>query len=270
MAAKRRYSKASSRIAKRNRSKRIFNLSLRIAFPVVFFVGLVFLLRADFLQIKNFEVLGAEAVSSESVKNVAAVFVSGNKLFIIPKSDILLLNKNKLASALLSNFPRLEKVKINKQFFSKSVELSLTERKTDFLWCSPSNECFFMTKEGLVFEKLDPVQIPREKIIFRGNLTEAPLMKNFADAEKMQNYLKFIRFFEDAGFRINSINVESPDKAVAESDVGDIIFNPEEIDLSLPAQNAILLINDTKIKNPSARFNYIDTRFGNKIFYKLI
>jgi hypothetical protein len=51
--------------------------------------------------------------------------------------------------------------------------------------------------------------------------------------------------------------------------MGDIIFNPEGVDLSLVAQNTILLINEVKGKNPSAQFNYNDARFDNKFFYKL-
>jgi hypothetical protein len=85
----------------------------------------------------------------------------------------------------------------------------------------------------------------------------------------MQNYSSFIESFKNAGFQITSINIESTDKATAKSNTGDIIFSPDETDLSTVAKNIILLINDIKHKTPSAQFNYIDARFGNKIFYKL-
>lgn len=264
----RRYKKASSRIAKRSKTRKLFGLFLKILFPVVFFAGLVFLLRADFLQVKNFEVLGAETIQPESIKNMASDFISGNKFFLIPKSNIFLLNKKNLASTILTDFGRLEKVEVNKQFFSKSVELKIVERKGDFLWCSPVDECFFMTKDGLVFESYS-AEAPRDKLIFTGIIAGNPLMKNFATPEKIQNYLKLIEIFKNAGFEITSVNIESSDRAVAKSSIGDIIFNPEELNLSSVAQNTILLINETKSKNPSARFNYIDARFGNKLFYKL-
>ncbi len=262
----RRYKKASSRIAKRGRARKLFGLFLKIILPVTFFVGLIFLLRADFLQIADFEVLGVETIQPESIKNMASGFISGNKFFLIPKSNIFLLNKKNLASTMLTDFGRLEKVEINKQFFSKSIELKIVERKDDFLWCSSAGECFFMTKDGLVFEKSLEIS---GKLIFRGILEGNPLMKNFATPAKIQNYLKLIEIFKNAGFEITSVNIESSDKAIAKSSIGDIIFNPEETDPSLVAQNTILLINEIKSKNPSARFNYIDARFGNKLFYKL-
>jgi hypothetical protein len=261
-----RYKKASSRIARRSKAKKVFGLILKVGLPVAFLVGLIFLLRADFLQVKSFEVSGTADIPVESIKNTASGFISGNNFFVIPKSNILFLNKGELAAAIMSQFGRMEKVDINKQFLSERVDLNISERKGDFLWCSLQDECFFMTKDGLVFEKTENKE---DKVIFRGILTSNPLMKNFATPAKMQNYLKLIEVLKGAGFEVGSINIESNDRAVTKSNVGDIIFNPEETDLSLVAQNVILLINDVKGKNPSAEFNYIDARFGNKIFYKL-
>jgi hypothetical protein len=280
MLDRRRYKKASSRIAKRGKIKRIFVLFLKIGLPVTFLIGLIFLLRANFLQVKSFEILGAETIQQTDIKNAAANFIAGNNFFIIPKSNILFLNKENLSKVLLSKFDRLEKVKIIKHFLNGSVELSLTERKADFLWCSETDSCFFMSKDGLVFEQSDIVGAtfeaskvfgiePLNKIIFRGILTGDPLMKNFATPAEIENYLKLIKIFNDAGFDISSINIETSDRAVAKSSTGDIIFNPDEADLSEVAQNTILLIKETKSKNPTARFNYIDARFGNKLFYKL-
>jgi hypothetical protein len=286
-----RYKKASSRIAKRHKIRRYAGIFLKIGLPIAFLVGIIFLLRADFLQVKNFEIIGAETVPSQNIKNTAATLIAGNQFFLIPKSNILLLNKEKLATALLADFPRIEKVNVSKQFFGESVKLSLTERKEDFLWCSLQDlpaqvgECFFMTKSGLVFEKSDfpsltlattsnsaktTLDKSTDKIIFSGVLEGNPLMKNFATAEKMQNYLNLINTFKNAKIVVTNVNIESSDKATAKTDVGDIIFDPEGADLPTAAQNAVLLINQIRIKTPSARFQYIDTRFGNKMFYKLI
>ena len=275
------YKKSSSIIAKRNKVRRIFGLVLKIGLPVIFLVGIAFLLRADFLQVKNFNVVGEESVSAKDIQKLAAGFVSGSNFFVIPKSNIFLLSKDKLAAAVLAKFSRVEKVDINKNFFNGSVNLAVKERQADYLWCSGDDTCFFMTKDGLVFEKAGFTASdflassatwaePANKLIFEGNLAGNPLMKNFTISERMQNYLKLVKIFKDAGYEIISINIESVDKAIAKSNIGDIIFNPEEVDLSLATQNALLLINEVRSRNSSAEFNYIDTRFDNKLFYKLL
>src|SRR3990167_2125254 len=271
-----RYKKTSSIIAKRRKARRYVGIFLKISLPVAFFIGLVFLLRADFLQVKSFEVLSAETVQTESIKNAASDFISGTNFFLLPRSNILFLSKANLAAALLSKFGRLENVEVNKQFFSRSIKLSVSERKEDFLWCSDQGKCFFMTKDGFIFDLASFVVA--DKVIFRGLLSGNPLMKNFSTPEKMQNYLGFIEILKNAArpnaaggqdFQISSINIESNDKATAKSNTGDIIFSPDEEDLSTVAQNVILLINNIKSKTPSAKFSYVDARFGNKIFYKL-
>jgi len=278
------YKKASSVIAKRNRFRKIFSLSLKIGLPLVFLMGLVFLLRANFLQVENFNVIGNVGVSTQDIQNVAINFISGNELLVIPKSNIFLLSKRNLATALLANFGRIESVDLNKQFLNRSMDITVKERQADYLWCSGDLSaqagCFFMTKDGFIFEKASFTMSdflassaswaePTNKLIFEGNLEGNPIMKSFATPTQMQNYLKLVKTFQNANIEIVSINIESADKATAKSSLGDIIFSPEEADLSLVAQNAILLINDAKSKNPSAIFNYIDTRFGNKMFYKL-
>lgn len=267
-----RYKKSSSRIAKRNNARRVFGLVLKIGLPIVFLVGVIFVLRADFLQVKNIEVLGAENISGEEIKVTVQNWTSGSRFLVIPKTNILFLRKQKLAETLISAFPRLEKVEIKKQYFNKGIALQINERGADFLWCLPvqtgasSEECFYMNKSGLIFERAQNLE---SKFVFRGVVTGDPIMQTFATADKIQIYLNFIDIFQKAGFETTYINIESSDKAVAGVSVGEVFFNPEETDLTAVAQNVLLLIDEIKAKNSDAMFEYVDARFGNKMFYKL-
>ncbi len=278
---KSRYNKASSRIAKRNRTRENFGLFLKIGLPIVFIVCLILLFRADFLQVKSFEVFNAQTLSQNDLKDTATGFISGNRFFVLPKSNIFFVNKEKLSALFLEQFPRIEKIDINKQFFSNYIKFTVTERGADYLWCSTSGECFFMSKNGLIFEKAPFSESeylissaswlePKNHFIFKGILMDDPIMKNFVSPDKMQTYEKFVELFKNAGIKIMSIDIESFDKAVAKSDIGDIFFTSEEVDFSEPVKNAVLLINEERAKNSNVKFQYIDTRFGNKMFYKLI
>lgn len=265
-----RYKKASSKIAKRRHVRETLALVLKITIPAVFLFCVVWFLRADFLQVKDFEISGAQTVSADDLKNTVQNLTLGNNFFVIPKTNIFFLNKDKLAAVLLSDFPRIEKVVINKNLFSQNIKLQIVERESDFLWCRDQNECFNMTKNGLVFERTSEIS---GKIIFTGVLTGDPLMKNFATSDAMQNYLKFAEEFKKVGFDITAIYIETNDRAIAKINIqgtdSDVIFNPTEGDFVLVAQNTILLIKETLAKNPTARFNYIDARFDNKFFYKV-
>jgi len=261
-----RYKKASSRIAERRKKRRYFVLVLKLFVPAVFLVAIFWCLRANFLQIKDFTILGAETVSSEEIKKVANNFISGNKFVVIPKTNILFLNKEELTDVLLSEFLRLEKVEIGKQFFDNVVELKVAERSADFLWCSALDQCFFMNMSGLIFEKTENVD---GKLIFKGIVIGDPLMQNFSSASKIQDYIKFVDTFKIENINTSIIDINSPDKGILHTNFGEIFFSPDDPNLSLVAQNVILLIKETKDKKPNAEFQYIDARFGNKMFYKL-
>jgi len=238
------YRKASSRIRERNKVRRSVGLFLKIFVLSFILIGPILIMRADFLQVKDVEISGAETISAENIKKVGLDFISGQRLFLIPKSNILLLNEDNLANVLLSDFPRIEKVYINKKV-NRNIEVKVLERSRTYIWCDSDNECFNMSKGGLVFEKLEDRDEKEKKIIFRGGINGDPIRQHFASEEKMQNYLKTIDIFKQAGFSVSSISLELSDKVVFDIKIGKVFLNPKE-DMTLPVQNVILLIDDIK------------------------
>ena len=262
-----RYNKASSKIAERNKIRRNISLFFKILTLTLILVLPILLLRANFLEVQDIEISGVEKAGEESIKKISLDFISGNYFYLIPKSNILFLNEEKLANILLTNFPRLKEVRVDKKV-NKNIEIKVKERGGDFLWCRSEEECFNMSSDGLVFEKAEEkTENKKEKIVFKGAIEGDPIRKNFATPETMQNYLGAIEILKNNKIEIFSISLELSDKAVFETSMGDIFLNPEE-DMILNAQNVVLLINEIRLKNPLISFQYIDARFGNKIFYK--
>ncbi len=213
--------------------------------------------------------MGLKTIPEESILNAAASFVSGNRFLFLPKSNIVFLSDNDMEKYLEENFTGIEKASVSKNIFNGKVEISVAERNPDFLWCSSS--CFLMSKDGLVFEAAEgsgAEEYPG-KIIFRGMLGGNPMMKRFASPETMQNYENFVKDLGLIGIRVVSIYAESENKASAETDIGSIIFDPEEEGLSAVAHKVNLLIAEARGKDSAAHFEYIDARYGNKMFYKL-
>lgn len=263
---KSRYKKASSRIARRNKTAKIFGLFLKISLPTIFLAGIIFLLRADFMQIKKVAVAGNKDVRAEEVEKLALASLQGKYFFLIPKSNFLLFRKGALVENIKTGFERVGEASASRNL-AGVLSIHIKERQGEFVWCSATEVCYLMDKNGMIFTTALPAET-WGKIIFRGNIDGNPIFAHFVQAEKMPNYLKAIETLQNANFQISEINAELGDKAVFKTDIGDIFLNPEE-DMPEAALNAIILINDVKSKNPSARFQYIDARFGNKVFYKL-
>ncbi len=256
----------------KSKKEKNYKPAIGVAVFLLLVFGVVSFLRADFMQVKSFKFLGAESVDEMDLSNVASVFVSGNKFGFIPKSNKLFLDEDDLALKLKESFGRLASVDVDSKLFSNTLEVSVMERSPEFIWCSFEEVCFFMDSQGLIFEKLDTgwLSVYEDKVVFKGGVDGDPLGKNFADSGLMEQYLAFFEAFENVGIPVTVVRVEGGNKVVAETLAGDMIFNPEEKNFASSSRNAILLIKDERAKNPNARFEYIDIRFGNKVFYKVI
>ena len=258
----------SSKIAKRNKKRKFLKPFVLLFVPIGIVVGLVLALRADYLQIKNIEVTGAVSLSNDDIKNAVLESMGGAYLKVLPKSNIFLVDEKNLREVLLSEFGRLAGAEINKGL-DGSLRVSVEERQTASIWCSTDGTCFLMDNSGLLFARSSETD-KQGKIIFGGNLKGDPLLQTFGTEEDMHNYFEMARLLETGGYAATKLFVESDEKAILNTPIGKIIFSPREENITEAADNALLLIETEKQKNAETIFDYIDTRFGNKLFYKTI
>lgn len=267
MHGKSRYTKASARLKRRSQFQNLFQLVVWFGLPLGFLVAILFLARADFFQIKNIEVVGNNVLSTDQLVASAFSGMEGSYLKLLPKTNYFFIKKDELASRLMKDWSQLENVEINKNL-NGVLEIKVKERQGEFVWCSIlSTDCYLMNNLGLAFDLLKPEELVN-KVIFRNKLTEVNLLTHFTSEANFQNYLKVIDIFKNNQIEIYEITLDSSQKIIFKTNLGEIFLNPTE-DLVSSANNAVVLINEVKTKTPTALFEYIDARFGNKVFYKL-
>jgi cell division septal protein FtsQ len=266
MYAKSRYTKPSARIKRRGQVKNFFRLIIKIAIPIFLVTILIIFLRADIVQINEIQVVGNQKITKTEIENLAHQMTQGSYLWLVPRSNILFFDEKALAQKIETAFPRIERVTVSKGL-ARDLEVSIIERQGDFGWCQTDNSCYLMSKNGLIFLEAKPEEIAG-KLIFKGQVTGDPLWQNFASQKMLNDYLNTVTVLNGKQLQVSSIDVESADKSVFHTNLGDIFLNPED-DLALGVANALFLLEEVRTKNPTAKFNYIDARFGNKVFYKL-
>ena len=234
---------------------------------LMFGVG-VYILRLGSLQIKNVEVEGASALNSEEIEKNVLEQLSGAYMGLVPKTSLFLVDENSLEGELMKKFGRLSRVHISKSV-SGTLTANIKERIASSVWCSRENDCYLMDAEGLLFTRASQADL-QDKIIFRGGISGSPLSQKFGEGAELANYVELIDLLKADGVETKSLYVESVDKTTLYTGVGDIIFMPQDSKIKTTAENVLLLISTERAKNPNARFEYIDARFGNKLFYKVI
>lgn len=242
-----------------------------VVISIFIFFGFIFFLRSDFLKIKNISVETGSLVPEERVREVANAFIAGDKFLFLPKANIFFFDNKGLEERIASDFGGVEGVEVDTKIFSSGIDINIKERAATFAFCNVNEggeECFNMSRDGFVFEEEAGEVLLGGKIVFHSKKSERVLRSFFDTKTRVENYMKFIDSLKAQNINVFSVTIESFDESSLATDVGRVVFNPSD-DPYAAAQNTILLIEDTKKQNPEATFEYIDTRFGNKMFYKV-
>ncbi|MEK7569758.1 MAG: hypothetical protein AAB500_02630 [Patescibacteria group bacterium] len=237
------------------------------------FVGLVYASSFSRFNIKGVEVIGAKVVDEAEIRKVAEEELSGKYLWLFPRSNFLIYPKSKMGDRLLDNFKTLKSATI-KLTGEESLSIEITEREPRFIWCgrSPeeSGECYFMDEGGFIFA---PAPYFSGNVYFKffGDVgSVAPEGVSFASS----NFGK-LSVYKDVAINLGldvSHFVVSQEGGAAlyfqkKSGVARIIF-PLDKDAEKTADNLALVLGSEDLKDKLEALEYIDLRFGNKVYYK--
>ena len=256
----------STKLGKRRRKRRLFKIWLSLFLFVVLVVGFAFLMRQPFLQVKSINIVGTVSIDGASVKNLVNKSLEGNYFGILPRSNILFLDSKNIENTLLESFAKIDEVDVVSKP-NGDINVEIKERQAIAVWCSTSEQCFLVDMEGFLYARASSADTIG-KLIFGGNIEGEPLKSRFASSEEMNGFIGFTNELKVFGINSTKLRIESKDKAVLETSIGKIFVAPLEKDYKEIAENVHLLLKEEKKKNPEVYFEYIDMRFGNKLFYK--
>jgi cell division septal protein FtsQ len=262
--------KKNRRIALRN--KIIFFFSLAVAI----LLGLGFLSRLSVLNIKEVSVVGNVVVDTEDIQKVVDDTTSGYYFWLFPKTNIFLYPKNKINENLSTEFRRLKDISFNLKN-NGVLEINLAEREGVYIWCgvdfpqnSEKEECLFIDKDGYTFDEA-PYFSGEVYFKFYGSMFEtySPM---FSELIKLKENL------EQIGLKpVALLAKEGEDMKILLSSARGDEKNPEitlriDSDLEKLAENLQAALDTeplkTDIKTKYSLLEYIDLRYGNKVYYK--
>ncbi len=278
----------SSRRARRKRLilKAVFFL---LSF-LIFTAGIAALFYIPKFRINEISVQGIEALDEKQFKGEVANLLNGKLYRIIPYNNIFIIPAAKITAELSQTFPILKTITVIRDF-SQKLSIEIEERKPEALWClsftndliatstaPTSDSCAFVDEKGFIF---GPAPLFSGTIFLkffeeRGHSTSTGVILNdlagigkemISDAEFQK-----LRAFKDLLVK-NDINVAKiilKDEGIYE------VYSKEGWYILLnaknepnPSFNNLKLVLDTQIKEKRPKLEYIDLRFGKKVFYKL-
>lgn len=237
------------------------------------------------INIDKVVISGNKVVETSEIEKTAKEELSGKYLFIIPKTNFLLYPKGAITETLSSKFRRLQDISMYVENF-KTLHVNVAERVGLYTWCdnlvpdlenSSVGKCYFMDKDGYIFDEA-PYFSGNIYLKFYGGIPEGSnpsgsyfLKDDFGKLISFKDMLqgiglKPLSFYLDG----DDIDVYLPPegKSVmgpaivfkANADYGKIIENLQSVLATEPLQS--------DFKNKYSSLEYIDLRFGNKVYYK--
>jgi len=281
--AKSRYTLTPTRLRKKRRKILLvkFLLGIFVIFISLFFVRLFS--NASFMTISQVEIVGSTASEETShLEQIVKGTTEGYYGHLISKSNVFFYPRGKIIENLSKTFKQVKGVEVDLNNWSK-LTITIEERKPFEMWCTSEesgasiifkDDCYFLDNQGYAFSKAPEIS---GDAYFKnyGNIQHAstsPIGQQFLTPE----LFKAISSFRES---LSKRNI-NPDKLIAKidgdfefylPDGGRILFNTSQ-NFNVVLENIESLLQDPDIRGSqgtlSTSLDYIDLRFGNKIFYK--
>ncbi|MBU6431358.1 MAG: FtsQ-type POTRA domain-containing protein [Patescibacteria group bacterium] len=269
----------------RKRRRKIFAIKAVLVFLLS--IGFVFLLswfsRISPIQIAEIEVSGNSSVSGDEIMSLVKKETSGNYFMLFSKNSVFLYPKKSIETKLADNFKKIEKAEIKFEGFKKII-VKINERKAESLWCSGGKDaendrnenlrnCYFMDKEGVIFSAA-PKFSGNVFMRYYGLLDDVdPIGKGYMSAEKFKGIIGFVSSLKNFGLApVVFMAKTGSDYEISLEDGGRIIFDDRQ-SFDKTSDNLESVLGEIGlVKNRGAisgiKLDYVDLRFGNKVFYK--
>jgi hypothetical protein len=267
-----------SKIKARRRRRRVVVLSLAAGIFLLLLVGVVWLAHAPLMRITTVDVSGATTLNEGDVKNAVLADVSGSYLYLFPKNNIFLYPKYQTEADLAKQMPTIAKVSVNAKDFH-TLNVAVTERSRKALWCGTSaaevSACFWLDQDGVAYTAASDLTLSLEATstyekYYGALLGGAPQHYLNADQFHALSALVDALVQNQQGNAIQSIEVgPTNDVHVTFADNFVLIFSLTSAGADVYQRFVLALASDAFVGHTLGDFQYLDLRFGDKLYYKL-
>lgn len=227
---------------------------------IVYFVAF-----APFFQIKEIRISGNVKVQKESLENFIWENVS-KKMLIFQTKSILLANLQETEKSILEKFPNVSKVDI-KRNLPDIITVGIEEKKPLLIFCKNADFCFYLDEKGVIFDQINETVESLITIMDKRPL-EVKLGEKAIEDDLLKNIKEIISKLE-SGTEIFTKKIILFEKKITfkTEQNWEIYFNQEE-NIPNQIQNFTLVLKEEIPLENRGNLEYIDLRFGNRVYYK--
>jgi len=270
----------STRLAKRRRRAFVGRAFFAI-FCLAGIWGAIYLLAGlKAITISNLDVSGAVSVPPAQITATAQPFLEGRYFSTVPKANIIFYPKSEIEKKILESFPQINRVDIGFENLH-SIQIKISERVAEALWCQVELEtagktgkenCFALDNGGFIFAPAPSIGSTTPAFIkFYSDLRMTnPIGQTYTHPEYFQSLLGFAKDLNSLGFQVSAFVERADADFEAKLSTGSRLIFGRSADFSSILSNFKTIVSEPSFGGPEAlaKIDYIDLRYGNKVFYK--
>lgn len=266
----------------------------RIKYGIFFliFIGIIGLLsylsHLPKVRINQVELRGGLLVTQKEIEEESMRFMQGSYFWAFPKNNSFIYPQNSLKKDLADKFKRIETIEVSLEGLNKIV-VDITERKPVAIWCrenrggvSTSTEvaqtkdkeqCYFIDSLSTIFAEAPNFSGDAYFKYYGLVETESPIGEKFiASSTEFTEINTFIELVKKLSIRPSYLLGKGQDEYSLVLFGGGEIFFDVKKSLDLAYNNLETLLKSPELSTGNTGIlpvEYIDLRYGNKLFYKL-
>jgi hypothetical protein len=231
------------------------------------------------VSISSVEVEGAKVVDVDAVANVVYEELEGNNAFIWNRANMVWYPKDDIIARILKEFPRIKTVSVHRNSTTK-ITIEIIERAPAYVWCDGSYleyeqdaalvgetyqpTCYFADREGFIFDSAPVFSGALFVTWFGGVSADNPLGARVREEETFTRALAVMDMMRTLGLSPTQYEFRGDDGYVFFEHGGYIVY-PLSVSSEVLHTDLVAVLESL---GESMDWEYLDMRFGNKVFFK--
>lgn len=253
---------------KLHRRKRIIKVVLVFFICAALFASIAAFFHIPFFKVQKIVIKGNNLISVDILRDKISQRLKGKYYGVFPRDNIFIVPQGNIKEDILNYITRVKDVQLDRKLFFRNLVINITERQSAGILCQTEN-CFFVDEDGLVFE---------EAPYFSGNIylrffDERTASSSGVIIGELILPTEEFRKLTDFNELIPKINVNISKMVLKKENIYELYTlegwrvltnnqnNPNDLFINLAA-----ILNEVGSRRQN--LDYIDLRFGNKVFYK--
>lgn len=262
-----------SRLRLRKRRRRVRLSLLLLCAALLALAAVAGAAHLSAVRVSEVAVSGAQTLSVGAVESFVRQQLEGSYGYVLPKDNIFLYPKARIRQELLAAYPVLASADVHARDFH-TIAVVLVERAPRALWCPEpphSADCLFIDERGVAYGEAPSFSEP-VYTVYGGPLPEGPLPKQFLSEDEFQALSALVDAVVQklSGEKLQDVLVDAQGDVHMRFTDGFVLkFALREQGGDVFERLTLALTAEPLASRTLAQFEYLDLRFGDKLYYKL-